>query len=66
MIRDGNTINGIKVNVKLKSGELFEGKDTTSSPMGKYERCIGFWHDGKIRMYSLRDVEYVEFVEEDK
>jgi len=63
MIKDPITDN-ITINVKLKSGEEFLNKNVTSAPMGEEERNISFWiDDKKIRTYSLRDVEYFEFVE---
>lgn len=50
------------INVRLKSGELFENKNITNSPMGEHERWISFWEDGKIRVYPCQDVEYYELI----
>lgn len=52
----------ILINVKLKSGELFEGKDMTNQPMGEHERWVSFWHDDRIRVYPMRDIEYWELI----
>ena len=53
------------INVKLKSGEFFEQKDITNSPMGEHETWVSFWHEGKIRAYPSIDIEYYELVQQD-
>jgi len=50
------------INVKLKSGEFFESKDITNSPMGEHERWVSFWEHDKIRAYPACDVEYYELI----
>ncbi len=50
------------MNVKLKSGEMFENKDITDSPFGEHERLVCFWNGDKIRVYPMHDIEYLELV----
>ena len=52
----------ISINVFLKNGEKYLGKDITNQPLGEHEKLVSFWHEGKIRTYPIRQVEYFEFV----
>lgn len=63
MIKSPQT-NQFKINVLLKNGEYYENKDITERPFGGRELVVSFWHENKIRLYSLQDVEYCELVEE--
>lgn len=54
-----------KLNVFLKDGSSFLGKDLPQRPFGEREVVVAFWHEDKIRMYPMTAVEYVELVPED-
>lgn len=60
MIRNPDNFENCTVTVVLKSGEKFVGMDVTSTPMGEHDMVISFWLGDALRMYSLRDVEYIE------
>jgi hypothetical protein len=61
MIRDTDS-NNFTINIKLKTGELFENKDIPSSPCGQHETIVSFWIGAVIRVYPLVDIEYYELV----
>lgn len=61
MIRNADS-NNLSINVKLKTGELFENKDIPSSPYGQHETIVSFWKGAVIRVYPLVDIEYYELV----
>ena len=65
MIRDPET-DVFTINVKLKTGEFFTDKDIPNNPNGDQERMISFWHEDKLRVYPLENVEYYELVPEKK
>lgn len=65
MVRDPLSEN-IKINVYLKNGDSFIGKDITSNPVGSKERVVSFWLDNDtIRVYPVDEVRYFEYVFED-
>jgi hypothetical protein len=51
------------IDVHLKNGEKFIAKDIPMEPFGKYERMVSFWHDDKVVVYPLTDVEKVVLYE---
>ena len=64
MIKDLKNLSGLKINVVLKNGEQFLGKDIPSSPCGQFELVVSFWHKGGIRAYPLDMVAYYELYED--
>lgn len=55
----------VKINVYLKDGTEFLGKDIPTSPLGDQGNMISFWVDANtLRVYPLSEVSYIEFVEE--
>jgi hypothetical protein len=61
MVKDPDSSN-LTINVKLKTGELFENKDMPSNPLGNHETIVSFWVGNVIRVYPLTNIEYYEFV----
>lgn len=64
MIRELKT-KEFSINVKLKSGAFFENRDIPNSPFGEYERMVSFWHNDKLRVYSIEEVEFCELIPEE-
>jgi len=52
----------ITVNVFLKNGESFLGKDVTSNPFGDNGSVMSFWHNDLIRSYPMADIAYIEII----
>ena len=48
--------------VILKDGSVFQNKDVPEYPFGEYEKLVAFWHEDKIRVYSMEAVQYIEFI----
>lgn len=64
---DGMTDNeNLVMSVKLKgSGHIYEACDIPSKPFGDSGRFVGVWVEGKVRMFPMSTVEYVDiFVQE--
>lgn len=62
MIRDVDVTENITLTVRLTNRELFENVDTTRSPFGANENQVAFWtREGKLRVYPMHQVAYVEF-----
>jgi hypothetical protein len=43
MIRDLESFENISITVRLKNGDLYEKRDTTSQPFGKEEKVVCIW-----------------------
>lgn len=65
MIKQIQELDKITINVKLKSGELFTNKDIPNMLFGSNETYVAFWHNDRIRIYPLEEVEYVEMIPND-
>ena len=59
-------VNSFKINVKLKDGTMFSGKDTIYKPFGESEKLISFWIDDVIRIYPMEQVNYIELIPEEE
>lgn len=53
------------VDVYLKTGETFIGKDIPVRPMGETENVISFWNDDELYIIPMNDVQKV-ILREDK
>lgn len=60
-IKDITGTENIKINVILRDGTQFIGKDITPKPMGEHDRVISFWDERKLKAYPLDLVEYFEY-----
>ena len=60
MIKDPSNTATLTLTVKLRNGETFTGVDTTSRAFGETEKVVAFWLDGKVRIYPMELVEYIE------
>ena len=57
--------NNFKMNVYLKSGEVFCGADITANPFEDHGRVVSFWYNNYLRFYPLEDIKFCEIYEED-
>lgn len=64
MIKDIKDLNGIKLNVFLKDGTDYLGKDIPSRPFGDNERYVAFWVDGAITLIPMDLVKRIEMFNE--
>ena len=62
MIKDLQNAENLTMNIVLKDGSKFEGKDIPSRPFGDRENFVSFWVGNVVRMYPIADVEYIELV----
>ena len=60
MIKDPANTDTLTLTVKLRNGETFTGVDTPSRPFGDNDKLVAFWLDGKVRIYPMDLVEYIE------
>lgn len=51
-------LENLKINVVLKSGKSFLGKDVPPKPLGEHERVISFWDDNAIMCFPMEQVLY--------
>lgn len=65
MIKDPTNLKNLKLNVFLKDGESYLGKDTTSKPFGDNDRMVGFWQDNAITIIPMDLVKKIEMFFED-
>jgi hypothetical protein len=59
-------LENLKVNIKLKNGTLFSNHNIPSSPFGEHEKFFSFWINNKIRIYPLKDIEFIEYIPQTK
>lgn len=52
----------IKLNIFLKNGEVFKNKDTTNQPLGENEKVVGFWHNKKLKIYPMEQIDHIEMI----
>lgn len=52
------------MDVYLKNGQTFIGKDIPVRPMGETENVISFWNDDELYIISMNEVEKVILREE--
>lgn len=62
MIRNPENHENLTLNVFLKNGEEFLGKDATNQPLGDNERVVSFWNDGKLVVYPMEQVDHIEMI----
>lgn len=62
MVRIAKDYTNIVINVFLKDGTIFLGKDVTSKPFGDHDRFVSFWEGNVIMVYPLTEVERFELV----
>ena len=51
----------MKINVYLKTGEEFIGKDLTEQPLTDKELFVGFWDGDIIKIYPSETVAKIEY-----
>ena len=61
MIREFKDAHGMTVSVFLNNGTVYQYKDVPESPFGDNERYIAFWHEEKIMVFPMEQVEHIEF-----
>ncbi len=64
MIRPINLEGNLKVNVFLKTGVSFLGKDITQRPCGDHDRIVAFWDGDVIIIIPMTEVKLIEFFED--
>ena len=63
MVKLPTNTENISLNVFLKNGEIYVGKDITNQPLGEHDRVVSFWRDeNTVVTYPLEQVERFEFV----
>lgn len=63
MVKFPSDTENISLNVFLKNGDAYMGKDITNQPLGESERVVSFWSDDTtVVSYPLEQVERFEFV----
>ena len=62
MIKVPESMENLKLNIFLKNGEVFNNKNTTNQPMGECEKVVSFWHDEKLVVYPMAQVDHIEMV----
>lgn len=60
MIIDVENPTSFKMNVKLKNGREYLGKDMVPRPFGEHDRVVAFLHEGAVMVFPLADVECVQ------
>jgi hypothetical protein len=65
VIKDIENVENLTMNVVLKDGTKFEGMDMPSRPFDN-ERFVSFWVGDAVRMYPIANVDYIEFVSNNK
>ncbi len=61
MIKNLKNQEVMKINVYLRDGSKFIGKDITNQPMGEHDRIISFWDGNIIKIYPLDLVQRFEY-----
>lgn len=63
MIRIPNELEteNMKINVYLKSGEEFKGKDLPPQPITDQEMFVSFWDGDIIKMFPLENIHKIEY-----
>ena len=61
MIKNPENTEQMTISVYLKNGEEFLDKDITSTPISDKELVVGFWIDGKVRLYPMSEVRMIEY-----
>lgn len=59
MLREVKNRENAKINVDLKDGRKFLGKDIHSKPFGDYERVVSFWDGDALMVFPMDQVKEV-------
>lgn len=62
MVRNAKDLTKVVINVFLKDGTSFLGKDISSKPFGDHDRVVSFWEGNVFMVYPLTEVERFELV----
>jgi len=62
MIKTPESMDNLKLNIFLTNGKVFRDKDTTTQPLGDNETSVSFWHNDKLLIYPLEQVEHIEMI----
>lgn len=54
----------VKINVTLKNGVEYLGKDIPECPFGQNHQTVSFWNDGSIRVIPMSEVKYIDLYED--
>ena len=62
MIRVPTQYETMRLNVFLKNGDRFLGKDTTNLPLGDNECTVCFWEEDILMIFPMEQVERLEML----
>ena len=54
----------VKINVTLKNGVEYLGKDIPECPFDQNYQTVSFWNDGSIRVILMSEVKWVDLYED--
>ena len=61
-IKTPENYDSMTINVHLKNGTEFIGKDIPQVPLGDSERNVSFWNENKVLCYPMSQVEHIEYL----
>lgn len=63
-VRTFTNLNNLRINVRLKNGDIYIGHDIPENPFGDHSNLVSFWLENRVKIFPMSEVSSISLYEE--